>query len=194
MIDFPYSEEGFRKLLNGVAVVALILLVGAWFAFSWHQSGKEHLATSSTNSDFAPTTSVGNAVPEKSQSSGIATEQNSGGAEAGKQNPGIDNASVHVDAIENSQPIQIDDARKNAAQKIKQQLEQAGFSDIKFLARTFVVQAESKDGDEVLMTFGPRGQAVSEAINSDNRSSSPGSTTGSSSNSSPSAGPQKGSH
>jgi hypothetical protein len=177
MVDFPHGEEGFRKLLNSAAVVALILLIGAWFA--WHQGSKEHLATSSTSSDV-PATSVGKAIPEQSQSSGIA-KQNSGGAEAAKQNPGIDNASVHANAIENSQPIQIDGAQKNAAQKIKQQLEQAGFSEIKFLARTFVVQAKSKDGDEVLMTFGPRGQAVSKAIDGNNSASEPGTTTGSSS-------------
>lgn len=73
-----------------------------------------------------------------------------------------------------------------AAQKIKQQLEQAGFSDIKFVAKTFVVQAKSEDGDEVLMTFGPHGQAVSEAISGTTSAPKPGSTTGSSSNSSPS--------
>lgn len=69
---------------------------------------------------------------------------------------------------------------KNAVQKIKQQLEKAGFSDIKFLAKTFVVQAKSEDGDPVLMTFGPHGQSVSEAINPDNSATKPGSTTGSS--------------
>jgi hypothetical protein len=181
MIDFPHGEEGFRKLLNSAAVVALILLIGAWFA--WHQGSKEHLATSSTNSDV-PATSVGKAIPEQSQSSGIATgvaKPNSGGAEAAKPNPGIDNASVYASAIENSQTIQIDGAQKDAAQKIKQQLEQAGFSEIKFLARTLVVQAKSKDGDEVLMTFGPRGQAVSKAIDGNNSASEPGTTTGSSS-------------
>jgi hypothetical protein len=44
-----------------------------------------------------------------------------------------------------------------------------------------VVQAKSKDGDEVLMTFGPRGQAVSKAIDGNNSTSEPGTTTGSSS-------------
>lgn len=187
MVDFPHGEEGFRKLLNSAAVVALILLIGAWFA--WHQGSKEHLATSSTSPDVpatsaVPATSVGKAIPEQSQSSGIAkgiAKPNSGGAEAAKPNPGIDNASVHASALENSQTIQIDGAQKNAAQKIKQQLEQAGFSEIRFLARTFVVQAESKDGDEVLMTFGPRGQAVSKAIDGNNSASEPGTTTGSSS-------------
>jgi hypothetical protein len=71
---------------------------------------------------------------------------------------------------------------KNAVQKIKQQLEKAGFSDIKFLAKTFVVQAKSEDGDPILMTFGPHGQSVSEAISPDNSATEPGSTTGSSSN------------
>lgn len=75
-------------------------------------------------------------------------------------------------------------SQKTAAHKIKHQLEQAGFSDIKFLAKTFVVQAKSQDGDEVLMTFGPHGQAVSDAMRS---------TTGSSSDNSPSPDNQNGS-
>lgn len=75
-------------------------------------------------------------------------------------------------------------SRKTAAHKIKHQLERAGFSDIKFLAKTFVVQAKSQDGDEVLMTFGPHGQAVSDAMRS---------TTGSSSDNSPSTNSQNGS-
>ncbi|MCV0387786.1 MAG: hypothetical protein K5821_15515 [Nitrobacter sp.] len=36
---------------------------------------------------------------------------------------------------------------ENAVQKIKQQLKRAGFSDVEFLAKTFVVQAKSEDGD-----------------------------------------------
>jgi hypothetical protein len=71
---------------------------------------------------------------------------------------------------------------KNAVQKIKQQLERAGFTDVKFLAKTFVVQAKSEDGDSVLMTFGPHGQSVSEAISPENSAIDSGSTTGSSSN------------
>ena len=68
-----------------------------------------------------------------------------------------------------------------AAQKIKQDLPSAGFTDIKVVAKSFVVQAKSKDGDPVLMTIGPRGMSVFEAKNSSKSDSS--STTGSSSNS-----------
>ena len=68
-----------------------------------------------------------------------------------------------------------------AAQKIKQDLQSAGFTDIKVVAELFVVQAKSKDGDPVLMTIGPRGMSVFEAKNSSKSDSS--STTGSSSNS-----------
>lgn len=83
-----------------------------------------------------------------------------------------------------------ENSQKNSAQKIKQGLERAGFSEIKFLARTFVVEAKSPDGDAVMMTFGPHGQSVFDAINDNNSSS--GSTKGSSSNSSPSTGSQNG--
>lgn len=53
-----------------------------------------------------------------------------------------------------------------ASQKIKQDLQSAGFTDVKVVAQSFVVQAKSKDGDPVLMTIGPRGMSVFEALNS----------------------------
>lgn len=139
MIDFPHSEEGSRKLLNRAAVVALILLVGAWFAFSWFQGSKQHLATPSTGSG------VGNAVPAQSQSTSIAAQENSeggeaakqnpvaqevakqnaggeevakqnpaGGGEAAKQNPGIEEhaSDAHASVINTSKPINIDDAQR----------------------------------------------------------------------------------
>ncbi|WP_049769389.1 DUF1236 domain-containing protein [Nitrobacter hamburgensis] len=140
MIDFPQSEEGTRKVLNRAAVVAVILVVAAWFAFSWFQGSKEHLATPSTGLD-APAT--GNAVPAQSQSTSIAAKQNLGGGEAAKknpvapevvkqnaggeevakqnpaggeaakQNPGIEeHASGGPSAIKTSKPINIDDAQR----------------------------------------------------------------------------------
>lgn len=53
-----------------------------------------------------------------------------------------------------------------AAQKIQQDLQSAGFTDVKVVAESFVVQAKSKDGDPVLMTIGPHGMSVFEAMNS----------------------------
>lgn len=70
-----------------------------------------------------------------------------------------------------------------AAQKIKQDLANAGFTDVKVVAESFVVQAKSKDGDPVLMTIGPHGMSVFEAMNANASNSD---TTGSSSTSSPS--------
>jgi hypothetical protein len=64
-----------------------------------------------------------------------------------------------------------------ASQKIKQDLQNAGFTDVKVVAESFVVQAKSKDGDPVLMTIGPRGMTVFEAMNS-KESASDKSTTG----------------
>jgi opacity protein-like surface antigen len=75
-----------------------------------------------------------------------------------------------------------------AAQKIKQDLQGAGFTDIKVVAESFVVQAKSKDGDPVLMTIGPHGMSVFEAMNSNNNPSN--STTGSSTGKSVNSGSQ----
>jgi hypothetical protein len=133
MIDFPQSEEGTRKFLNGAAVVAVILLVAVWFAFSWSEGSKEHLATPSTGSDVqAPAT--GNAVPAQSQSTSVADKQNPGGGEAAEQNPvapevlkqnagGEEVAKQNPrieehasggppSAIKTSKPINIDDAQR----------------------------------------------------------------------------------
>jgi hypothetical protein len=68
-----------------------------------------------------------------------------------------------------------------AAQKIKQDLQSAGFTNVKVVAESFVVQAQSKDGDPVLMTIGPHGMSVFEAMNSSG-SGSNNSTTGSAGN------------
>ena len=65
-----------------------------------------------------------------------------------------------------------------AAQKIKQDLTNAGFTDVKVVAQSFVVQAKSKDGDPVLMTIGPHGMSVFEAMNINGSNSD---TTGSTS-------------
>jgi hypothetical protein len=52
----------------------------------------------------------------------------------------------------------------DAIQKIRQDLEKAGFTDVKVVARSFVVQARSSDGNPVLMTIGPHGMSVFEAM------------------------------
>lgn len=71
-----------------------------------------------------------------------------------------------------------------AAQQIQQDLQKAGFTDVKVVAESFVVQAKSKDGNPVVMTIGPQGMSVFEAMNVDSKGSQSGSsqgTTGSSS-------------
>lgn len=64
------------------------------------------------------------------------------------------------------------------AQRIKQDLEKAGFSDVRVVAESFVVQAKSKDGDPIVMTIGPHGFTLFEAENARNPK-----TTGSTANS-----------
>ena len=68
-----------------------------------------------------------------------------------------------------------------AAQKIQQDLKKSGFTDVKVVAESFVVQAKTKDGDPVVMTIGPHGMSVFEAINANasSKSNTTGSATGS---------------
>ena len=65
-----------------------------------------------------------------------------------------------------------------AAQKIRQDLTNAGFTDVNVVAESFVVQAKTKDGNPVVMTIGPHGMSVFEAMNVGGTASS-GNTTGS---------------
>jgi hypothetical protein len=51
--------------------------------------------------------------------------------------------------------------------KLKQDLQKAGFSDIRILADSFVVQAKDKDGNPTIMSLSPSGVVAIGAIQSD---------------------------
>lgn len=53
-------------------------------------------------------------------------------------------------------------ASSAAAQKIKSELQSAGFKDVNVTAETFFVQATTKDGDPVMMSIGPHGMSMIE--------------------------------
>ena len=88
---------------------------------------------------------------------------------------GSQSPQANQSASNNSQP-----QNGAAAQKLKQSLENEGFTDVKVVAQSFVVQGKSPDGDPVVMTIGPHGMSVFEAMNA----AGPGQTTGSSNHSS----------
>jgi hypothetical protein len=46
--------------------------------------------------------------------------------------------------------------------KVTQDLQKAGFSDIKVLEDAFLVQAKTKDGNPIIMTIGPSGMSALE--------------------------------
>lgn len=62
------------------------------------------------------------------------------------------------------------------ADKLRQDLQKAGFTDVRVVAESFVVQARSKDGDPILMTVGPHGMSVFQAVSVDDRSTTTAST------------------
>lgn len=47
-------------------------------------------------------------------------------------------------------------------EKLTQDLQKAGFSDVKILEDAFLVQAKTKDGNPILMTIGPHGMSALE--------------------------------
>jgi hypothetical protein len=56
--------------------------------------------------------------------------------------------------------------------KLKQDLQKAGFSEVKVLQDAFLIQAKTKDGNPILMTIGPNGMSALKMSNSS------GATTG----------------
>jgi hypothetical protein len=50
--------------------------------------------------------------------------------------------------------------------KLKQDLQNAGFSEVKVLQDAFLIQAKTKDGNPILMTIGPNGMSALEMSNS----------------------------
>jgi hypothetical protein len=95
------------------------------------------------------------------------------------------NASKGSQPSTSSQQSSTSNQNLAAAQQIQQDLQKAGFTDVKVVAESFVVQAKSKDGNPVVMTIGPHGMSVFEAMNVDSKGgqspSSSQNTTGSTS-------------
>ena len=86
-------------------------------------------------------------------------------------------------------PSVANSGQNTAVQKIQDDLKKAGFTDIKVVAESFVVQAKTKDGNPMVMTIGPHGMSVFEAMNatttgSGSSANSQGTTGSSSSNNS----------
>jgi len=50
------------------------------------------------------------------------------------------------------------------AQKLRQDLQNAGFTDVNVVAEAFVVRAKTRDGNPVVMTIGPNGMSAFETI------------------------------
>lgn len=67
---------------------------------------------------------------------------------------------------------------KAAIDSIRKDLQAAGFTDVKVVAESFVVQAKSKDGNPVVMTIGPHGMSVFEAMTTGTNSATVGSGQG----------------
>lgn len=72
-------------------------------------------------------------------------------------------AQPHNQATNPSSNMQQSGDRLVTVQKLTQDLQKAGFTDVSVVAESFVVQAKSKDGDPVLMTIGPHGFTMLEA-------------------------------
>jgi hypothetical protein len=63
-------------------------------------------------------------------------------------------------------------------QKLKSDLQNAGFSDVKIMSEAYLVQAKSKDGNPVVMTIGPHGFSAFEAVQGGGSSAQAATTNG----------------
>ena len=79
--------------------------------------------------------------------------------------------------------------------KLKRDLRNAGFTDVRAVEEAFVVQAKTKDGNPVVMTLGPSGFSAIEAIKpgGSNTTGSTGSTGNTGSSNPPSGSARSGS-
>jgi hypothetical protein len=65
-------------------------------------------------------------------------------------------------AADAAKPQQADQRSPPTIEGITQDLQKAGFSDVKVLQDAFLVQAKTKDGNPILMTIGPNGVSALE--------------------------------
>jgi Protein of unknown function (DUF1236) len=61
-------------------------------------------------------------------------------------------------------PQKADQQSALTVQKLTQDLQKAGFTDVKVLEDSFLVQAKTKDGNPILMTIGPHGMSAMEVL------------------------------
>ncbi len=61
-----------------------------------------------------------------------------------------------------AKPQKADQQSAPTIEKLTQDLQKAGFTEIKVLQDAFLVQAKTKDGDPILMTIGPHGVSALE--------------------------------
>ncbi len=90
---------------------------------------------------------------------GLALAQSSSGAQ-NQTNPPANSSQGNAAANANSSnPAYL------TGNRVKQDLEKAGFTDVKIVESAFVVQAKSKDGDPITMFIGPHGFSAVESVN-----------------------------
>jgi hypothetical protein len=58
-------------------------------------------------------------------------------------------------------------------EKVTQDLKKVGFSDVKVLEDSFLIQAKTRDGNPVLMTLGPNGMSALEVSNASGTGQAP---------------------
>ncbi len=81
------------------------------------------------------------------------------------------NSSSKANAAQNNSQESQSQGSQNLPQRIRQKLQQQGFSEVKVVPGSFLVSAKDKDGDPVNMVIGPHSTTMLTILSSDGSSS-----------------------
>jgi len=90
-----------------------------------------------------------------------------------------DNAKANANTSAQMSSNQSAQASQTLPQEIRSKLQKDGYTDVKVVPSSFMVQAKDSDGDSVLMMIGPHSTTIISAMNANQESATTGSSTSS---------------
>lgn len=147
-----------RRYLAGASAVALIAFGPAAFAQQGTTSGP------AAGGPVKPNTAVEKQNPmAREQLPGEKAGAVAVGAPGTPAQPGTEGGPKPSPGMQAAGPAN-QPAGLVTAQKLTQDLQNAGFSNVKVVEEAFVVSATTKEGNPIVMTLGPNGMSAFEAI------------------------------
>ncbi len=98
---------------------------------------------------------------------------------AGPSNSSADNAKANANTTSQMSSNESAQDSRTLPQEIRSKLQKNGFTDVKVVPSSFMVQAKDSDGDPVLMMIGPHSMTMISAMNVNQESATTGSSASS---------------